>query len=748
MDTLTAKVLLVEDSPSDAHLIQHGLRQGHGPRYEVTVAERLDTAMAKLREQKFDAVLLDLGLPDSAGMATFTRVQTEFPGLPIVIMTGADDETTGAEAIRQGAQDYLIKGSADAKSVASAIRYAIERKQTEEKLRDLNLSLEERVAKRTAEVQHLADQLRALAADLARTEQRERKRLATVLHDHIQQLLVAARMQVGWMTRDKNPDRIHAAARGLDGILKEALEASRSLTVELSPPVLQEMGLIGGLNWLVHRMQEKHQFIVHLRSDTKAEPATEETRFLLFECARELLFNAIKHAGVSEARVNLLRTRDDQIKLIVRDEGKGFDPDLLKNRRAAEVSFGLFSIQQRLAHIGGEMEIATAPGKGTTITLTTPVGEAQPSVEEARAAVRKEAWAGNVSVRDKTVMCRVLIADDHKIMREGLVGLLQFEPDIEVVGQAADGPAAIELAGTLAPDVIIMDVNLGEMSGVEATRRILAGSPGIKVIGLSMYTDNDVAIALRDAGAVAYLTKGGPSEDLIAAIRLHASGVPGLHGVSEDPAVGAAGRSVHIRQKAGTERINTATDALIVVDVQRDFCPDGALPVPHGDEVVPPLNRWLRVKKLFRAATHDWHPADHCSFKRCGGTWPDHCVQNTPGAEFHPGLDARAIDLVVSKATDPAKEAYSGFDAPELAAALKERGIRRLWIGGLATEYCVKATVLDARKLGFDVFVIEDAIRGIQVKPGDIAAAREEMTKAGAVFVQTGEVLGRKGSAP
>ncbi len=191
-----------------------------------------------------------------------------------------------------------------------------------------------------------------------------------------------------------------------------------------------------------------------------------------------------------------------------------------------------------------------------------------------------------------------------------------------------------------------------------------------------------------------------------------------------------------------------ATDALIVVDVQRDFCPGGALAVPHGDEVVPPLNKWLQVKKLFKVATRDWHPADHCSFRRAGGPWPDHCVQGTPGAEFHPGLNVKAIDLVVSKATDPAKEAYSGFDAAELPAGLKAHGIRRLWIGGLATEYCVKATVLDAFKQGFDVFVIEDAIRGIEVKPGDTAVAREEMARAGAVFVQTEDVLSRKGRAP
>jgi len=179
-----------------------------------------------------------------------------------------------------------------------------------------------------------------------------------------------------------------------------------------------------------------------------------------------------------------------------------------------------------MAHIGGEIEIATAPGKGTSITLTVPVGKAQPHVSETDETLRKEEKTGKVIMREKRTAHRVLIVDDHKIMREGLVGLLQFEPDIEIVGQAADGPQAIELAEKLEPDIIIMDVNLGEMSGVEATKRILTSNPNIKVIGLSMHTSNDVATAMRDAGAVAYLTKGGPSEDLIAALRLHAPGAP------------------------------------------------------------------------------------------------------------------------------------------------------------------------------------------------------------------------------
>ncbi len=188
------------------------------------------------------------------------------------------------------------------------------------------------------------------------------------------------------------------------------------------------------------------------------------------------------------------------------------------------------------------------------------------------------------------------------------------------------------------------------------------------------------------------------------------------------------------------QEVDVGTDALIVVDVQRDFCPGGALAVPHGDEVVPVLNRWLGVGKMLKVATRDWHPPTHCSFQRNGGPWPDHCVQDTRGAEFHPDLKAGAIDKVISKGTDPQKEAYSGFDTPELLALLRERRIRRIWIGGLATEYCVKATALDGRKNGFGVFIIEDAVRGIDVNPGDCEKARREMATAGVEFVRTHQV--------
>jgi PAS domain S-box-containing protein len=393
------------------------------------------------------------------------------------------------------------------------------RRRAQEDLKKLNETLERRVVERTAEVSRQADRLRALASELSNAEHRERKRLAGILHDHIQQLIVAARMQIEWMKRSDRPDRIQAMAQGADGILHEALEASRNLTIDLSPPALHEGGLIGGLNWLATRMREKNQFVVNLRADSKAEPASEEARFLLFECARELLFNAMKHAGVSEAEVLLTRTEHDQVRLCVSDRGAGFDAEDLRSRQAEEATFGLFSVQERLAYVAGHMEIETSPGRGTKVTLTAPVGKPAAALETAEAPAPSRDRAEAIDLHPMGDLLRVLIVDDHKIMREGLRGLLQFEPDIEVVGEAADGFHAVELAEKLSPDVVIMDVNLRGTNGVESTRRIMARRPGTKIIGLSMHVDDDVAMAMRDAGATAYLTKGGPSEDLIAAIR-------------------------------------------------------------------------------------------------------------------------------------------------------------------------------------------------------------------------------------
>lgn len=186
--------------------------------------------------------------------------------------------------------------------------------------------------------------------------------------------------------------------------------------------------------------------------------------------------------------------------------------------------------------------------------------------------------------------------------------------------------------------------------------------------------------------------------------------------------------------------IDPHRDAVIVVDVQNDFCPGGALAVPDGDQVIPPLNALLRRATCFIAATRDWHPVNHCSFTDQGGAWPVHCVADTTGADFHPHLDRSQLQEIVSKATSPDQEAYSGFQGTSLATLLQERGVKRVLIGGLATDYCVKATAIDARQAGFEVIILEDAIRGVEVNPGDRAQATEEMRQAGCTFLRTDQI--------
>jgi nicotinamidase/pyrazinamidase len=176
-------------------------------------------------------------------------------------------------------------------------------------------------------------------------------------------------------------------------------------------------------------------------------------------------------------------------------------------------------------------------------------------------------------------------------------------------------------------------------------------------------------------------------------------------------------------------------DALIVTDIQLDFLSGGALPVPEGDQVIPVLNEYLSIFKKTKAtiiASRDWHPANHISFKAQGGPWPPHCVQDTEGAKFHTDLKLPNNTFIVAKATDPSKEAYSVFDGTGLADILQSQEVTRIFIGGLATDYCIVNTVLDARKLGIDVMVILDGSRGINVRPGDIDRAYDAMVKSGA----------------
>ena len=173
-------------------------------------------------------------------------------------------------------------------------------------------------------------------------------------------------------------------------------------------------------------------------------------------------------------------------------------------------------------------------------------------------------------------------------------------------------------------------------------------------------------------------------------------------------------------------------EALVIVDFQNDFTPGGALAVPHGDEIAERLNALAGSGDFdLVVATRDWHPPDHGSFADRGGPWPEHCVAGTQGAELHDTLDRARVDVIVDKGQDPATEGYSGFDGTDLAALLRERGIDRVTVAGLATDYCVRATALDALSEGFAVTLDAGASRGIDAEPGDVDRALDEVRAAG-----------------
>ncbi len=182
-------------------------------------------------------------------------------------------------------------------------------------------------------------------------------------------------------------------------------------------------------------------------------------------------------------------------------------------------------------------------------------------------------------------------------------------------------------------------------------------------------------------------------------------------------------------------------DALLVVDVQVDFLPGGALAVPHGDEVIAPLNRWIERFVLAGQpiyATRDWHPQAHRSFREQGGVWPTHCVSGSSGASFAAALALPPSAIVISKADAVERDAYSGFSGTDLGDRLISSRVARVCIGGLATDYCVLHTVLDARAAGFEVVVIEDAVRAVDLRPGDGTRALERMRAAGALMLREG----------
>ncbi len=402
----------------------------------------------------------------------------------------------------------------------SVVQDITQRKQYERALLEARDDLERRVNERTIELQQRATQLARLAAQLTRAEQRERRRLAAVLHDDLQQLLVAARMHIQMLRQDESAPARRESLDAVYQIIGDAIDASRTLTHDLDPPVLHQAGLVPGLEWLVRTMSEKHRLTVMLNVDDEVRGLDEEISLLLFQAVRELLMNVVRHAQVTLADVRLDRPAPQQVSITVSDSGRGFQvQQALQDDNAG---FGLFAIQERIALMGGKVDIWSKPDKGTRVTVIVPLSrKSQQGAPELSEGTNLPATnqAREAQAARQSGLITLLIVDDHAIMRQGLAMLLSGESDIRIVGEAADGEQAVQQARRLQPDIILMDYSMPVMNGTEATKIIRQELPQTRVIALSMFREADRAPEMLAAGAVAYVTKTGKNKALLNIIR-------------------------------------------------------------------------------------------------------------------------------------------------------------------------------------------------------------------------------------
>ena len=419
--------------------------------------------------------------------------------------------------------------------VAGRCWESLERARVLRNIQQLNNQLERRVEDRTREIVAFQEKLRAMATQLNLAEQRERKRLAAELHDHLQQTLALGKLKVGQgKLRVPHLHDIDDLFNEIDEVFSSALSYTRSLVADLFPPSLQGHGLEPSLKWLAGYMKQHDLDVTVIGAEEPPVLLPEDQVLLVFQSVRELLINVAKHARTGSASVSLDQ-RDDQLRIEVRDEGVGFDSKAGASTNDASdlsPSFGLFSIRERMRALGGTLNIVSAPGDGTSAVLQLPLGQRLSSIHPAGAG-HYDTEEGPTPVPlpspsssstsphqgYQKASLRVLLADDHAMVREGLRAVLNSYTDIELVGEAQDGQEAVKLAGRYRPDVVVMDINMPTKNGIQATAEIMAQYPETAIIGLSVNTANENQMAMIQAGARTLLNKESAVDQLYAAVK-------------------------------------------------------------------------------------------------------------------------------------------------------------------------------------------------------------------------------------
>jgi len=334
-------------------------------------------------------------LPD---LLQLLKEQPTWSELPVIVLT------SGGESRRARLLDLaaaaagtitLLERPIGTRTLVRSVQVALRSRRRQYQVRDLlaelqslNRSLERRVSQRTAEAVDRANKLRRLSAELSLAEERERRRIAQVLHDDLQQLLIAAQISFFAHCKAKGAERRNALAQNVNEVLERSFELTRSLSTELAPPVLYEGGLAPALEWLTSQTAKRYNIKVTVKTDSSAEPQAIDVRVFLFQAVRELLLNSVKHAGRSPIHVAMVRDGRRKVRIVVSDHGAGFDPAKLDSKKGGTAGFGLFSIRERITSIGGEFRIQSTRGRGTQATLLAPCVSATPDKAKRRRPVR------------------------------------------------------------------------------------------------------------------------------------------------------------------------------------------------------------------------------------------------------------------------------------------------------------------------------------------------------------------------
>lgn len=409
----TLRVLIVEDDQADVELITRELtKSGFDP--ICLRVDRREEFSSRLVDERPDVIIYDHNLPHFSSAEALQATQESGQGIPFIIVSHAIGDEDAVTLMRAGAADYLLKDRLG--RVGESVRHALEqrrlreehaaarnaivalnadlelriasrtaqlkvanhaleaelaqRKRAEEELRQLNSLLEERVVERTRDLVSSNHQLQALAAELTLAEQRERKRVASELHDYLAQMLALGRMKVGQLRPKIAADPIkQQLIADIDELFQKAAEYTRSLMAKLNPTVLDDLGLPAALTWLAKEMP-LHNLMVDVRLGQEHVPLPDDQAILLFQSVRELLINVAKHAKTDQAIVALRVDEQNRLCIEVQDRGRGFDAEA---DRTAGAHFGLFSVKERMQAMGGRLDVKSAPGQGTTMTLLLPL---------------------------------------------------------------------------------------------------------------------------------------------------------------------------------------------------------------------------------------------------------------------------------------------------------------------------------------------------------------------------------------